>query len=250
MLQDFLEKNQHLNVTNALPICEGKITRVRHMKNTIKESILDFFIVCDELLPLVTKMKIHEKDEIVIKRYKEKVVKTDHKMLSLELNINIHKEKQHDKVEVFNVRNKHCQNIFHDFTSKEGRFTKCFEAYDETIDVQFNKWTHTLDKSIHACFKKIRVNQKTKRSKIDTLMDEKSLILKQKIVTEENKRKVEEIEQNIIKEISEKEFEKLKTVIGEFENEPNSNMWRELRKAYPKINKPLPTGVKDIKGSY
>ena len=160
MLQDFLEKNQHLNVTNALPICEGKITRVRHMKNTIQESILDFFIVCDELLPLVTKMKIHEKDEIVIKRYKEKVVKTDHKMLSLELNINIHKEKQHEKVEVFNVRNKYCQKIFHEFTSKEGRFTKRFEAYDKTIDVQFNKWKHTLDKSIHACFKKIRVNKK------------------------------------------------------------------------------------------
>ena len=41
-------------------------------------------------------------------------------------------------------------------------------------------------------------------------------------------------------------FEKLKTVIGEFENEPNTNMWRELRKAYPKVNKTLPTGVKDI----
>ena len=81
-------------------------------------------------------------------------------------------------------------------------------------------------------------------------MDKKSLIFKQKIVTEENKREIEEIEQNITKEISEKEFEKLKTVIGEFENEPNSNMWRELRKAYPKVNKPLPTGVKDIKGSY
>ena len=45
MFQDFLEKNQHLNVTNALPICEGKITRVRHMKNTIQQSILDFFLL-------------------------------------------------------------------------------------------------------------------------------------------------------------------------------------------------------------
>ena len=191
-------------------------------------------------------MKIRENFDLAIKRYKEKVVKTDYKMLSLELNLNIHKEIKHDKVEVFNIRNKNCQKAFYDFTSKEGRFTKCFKAYEETVDVQFKTWKHIFDKSIHACFRKIRVKEKPKRSKIDSLMEEKSQILKQKVITEENKIKVEEIEQHITQEISEKVFEKLKTVIGEFENEPNTNMWRELRKAYPKINKILPTGVKDI----
>ena len=83
MFQDYLVKNPNLNVINATPKCEGKITRVRHMKNKTQESILDFFIVCDEILPLVTRMKIHENDDLAIKRYKEKVVRTDHKMLSL-----------------------------------------------------------------------------------------------------------------------------------------------------------------------
>ena len=193
MLQDFLQGNPHLNVTNALLICEGRITRVRHMKNNTQESILDFFIVCDEILPLVTKMKIHENYDLAIKRYKEKVVKSDHKMLSLELNLNIHKEKRHDKVEVFIIRNKNCQKAFYYFTSKEGRFTKCFKAYEETVDVQFKTWKHIFDKSIHACFRKIRVKEKPKRSKIDSLMEEKSQILKQKVITEENKIKVEEI---------------------------------------------------------
>ena len=50
-------------------------------------------------------------------------------------------------------------------------------------------------------------------------MEEKSLILKQKVVTEDNKMKVEEIEQHITQEISEKEFEQLKTVVAEFERE-------------------------------
>ena len=59
MFQEFLARNPNLNVINATPKCEGKITRVRHMKNKTQESILDFFIVCDEILPLVTKMKIH-----------------------------------------------------------------------------------------------------------------------------------------------------------------------------------------------
>ena len=63
MFQDFLHKNPNINVTNALPECEGIITRVRHMQNKTQESVLDFFLVCDELLPLVTKVKIHEKDD-------------------------------------------------------------------------------------------------------------------------------------------------------------------------------------------
>ena len=188
MLQDFLDRNQHLNVTNALPKCEGKITRVRHMKNKTQESILDFFIVCDELLPLVTKVKIHEKEELAIKRYKEKIVKTDHKMLSLELDLHIHKEKLHDKVEVFNIRNKICQKLFYEFTSKEGRFSKCFDTDEESIDLQFKRWKHKFDKSIHACFRKIRVKDKIYKTKIDTLLEEKNSILKQKIVTEENKK--------------------------------------------------------------
>ena len=79
-------------------------------------------------------------------------------------------------------------------------------------------------------------------------MEEKSQILQQKVVTEENKMKIEEIEQHIRKEIYEKEFQQLKTVVGESENALNTNMWRELKKAYPKVNKTLPTGVTDILG--
>ena len=36
--------------------------------------------------------------------------------------------------------------------------------------------------------------------------------------------------------------------MGEFESQPNTNMYRELRKAYPKQVKSLPTSVKVIKG--
>ena len=86
MFQDFLHKNPNINVTNTLPDCEGLIiTRVRHMQNKTQGPVLYFFLVCDELLPLVTKVKIHEKVNLCITRYKGNVVKTDHRMLSLEL---------------------------------------------------------------------------------------------------------------------------------------------------------------------
>ena len=248
LFQEFLQSNPNLNVTNAISKCEGKITRVRHMKNKTQESILDFFIVCDEILPLVTKMKIHEKDDLAIKRYKEKAVKSDHKMLSLELDLKIHNDTVHDKVEVFNIRNKTCQTSFFEFISKEGRFTKCFSSCEDEINVQFKRWKRKIDKAINACFRKIRVKEKVKLSTIDRLMEDKKLILKGKDMSEEKEERIDRIEALITNEIAELEFEKLRTVIGDIDNEPNLNMWREMRKAYPKVNKPLPTGVKDING--
>ena len=149
---------------------------------------------------------------------------------------------------MFDLRNTSCKKNFYEFTSNEGRFTNIMKSNDMSVDVQFKRWKHMFEKSINACFRKIRVKEKVKLSVIDTLMEEKKVILKQKVVSNENQRKVEEIEQIITKEISEKEFERIKTVIGEFEIEPNTNMWREMRKAYPKINKSLPAGVKDFKG--
>ena len=132
------------------------------MKNKTQESILDFFIVCDEILPLVTRMKIHENDELAIKRYKEKVVRTDHKILSLELNLKFTLKKKHEKVEVLNLRNKSCQKNFYEFTSKEERFTNIMKSNDVSVDVQFKRWKNMFEKSINACFRKIQVKEKVK----------------------------------------------------------------------------------------
>ena len=43
IFENFLQRNSHLSVVNELSLCEGKITRRTHIKNKIKESILDFF---------------------------------------------------------------------------------------------------------------------------------------------------------------------------------------------------------------
>ena len=53
------------------------------------------------MLPLVNKMTIDEQDEIALTRYAGGVVRTDHKMLKLEINLNIHKSEKHERTEVF-----------------------------------------------------------------------------------------------------------------------------------------------------
>ena len=97
----FLQKNSHLSVANALQMCKGGITRVRHTKNDTEESILDFFIVCNQILPLVTTMEIDTKGEITLARYKGRIVKTDHRMLKLEVDLEFHDIKRHERSETF-----------------------------------------------------------------------------------------------------------------------------------------------------
>ena len=70
---------------NALFISEGKFTREVHTKSGISRTILDFFVVCDKILPHIKYMKVDEKGEHALTRYKGKEMKTDYNMLIMEL---------------------------------------------------------------------------------------------------------------------------------------------------------------------
>ena len=249
LFENFLLKNPHLSVVNALPMCEGSITRVRHTKDHTEETILDFYVVCDQILPVVKSMKIDTKGEITLTRYKDKVVKSDHMMLKLELDLAFHEENKHERNEIFNVRNKTCQKVFCEFTSRENVFSDCFRS-QENVDIQFSRWQRKLSKALHSCFKKIRIkkDQRKKPSKIDDLMGQKKSILRKKTLSTEEENEIDSIEKEITDEIADQEFQKLENIIGNLEADTNSNIWKEMRKAYPKNSIPLPTGVKNVKG--
>ena len=101
---------------------------------------------------------------------------------------------------------------------------------------------------------KIRVKNDSvkKLSKIDLLMEEKKILLKKRGISVEEKVRVLEIDEEITQECEDKEYDKLVKTLGELESETgqtnNTNIWRQLRKSYPKKSKPIPTGIKNIKG--
>ena len=95
--ETFLNQNKHLSVVNALPLCSGVITRRRYTKNGVQESILDFFVVCDKMLPLVNNMTIDADGYNSLTKYKDTVVKSDHMKMEMEANLIFHKEEQHER---------------------------------------------------------------------------------------------------------------------------------------------------------
>ena len=128
-------------------------------------------------------------------------------------------------------------------------FTRCFANNYEGIKVQFNRWQHLFTKSLFSCFRKVRITAEKQRplSNIDSLMNEKKKIMKDKHLSEVQQERVEEIDSEISDACSEKELEKLKEAIRELEvggGTNNTFVWKHMRKAFPKKSKPLPTGIK------
>ena len=127
----FLSRNPHLRCVNALQLCEGLITRIRKTKNGCEKSVLDFFIVCNKILPFVKKMIIDEPRAHVLTNFnpvktKGRAIETDHTTEILELELSYQKRRKERK-EVFNFKNQECQAVFHELTSLTSDLTGCFK---------------------------------------------------------------------------------------------------------------------------
>ena len=186
-------------------------------------------------------------------RYKDRVVKSDHMRVEMKANLVFHKENSQQRYTVFNLKNKQCQEKFFSYTSKTDMFTQCFKSSDQGIVKIFDKWQSKFQKALYACFRKVRVtDSESKPSKIDDLINEKKKILKQKYISDLEEEKIDTIDELISKECSDIEYEKLTKVLGELETESgdthSNNVWKEFRKAYPKKQRLVPTGVKNING--
>ena len=67
-------------------------------------------------------------------------------------------------------------------------------------------------------------------------------------ISSDEDNKLENIETEITKEIADRELEKLIKVTGDLDDEPNLNIWKEMRKSFPKKCNLIPTGVMNMEG--
>ena len=112
-----LIERQDLVIINGTDKCFGLITRMRKKGNTVEKSILDYFIVCRALFQMVTMMVIDEDRDYILTKYskcngKTKLIVSDHNPLKLEVNISWSMKIVQERNEIYNVRNKECQDIF------------------------------------------------------------------------------------------------------------------------------------------
>ena len=180
--QTFLEEHENLTVVNSLEICEGLITRARNKNGKLEESIIDFFVVCNKVLPYVKKMVIDVKKEFILTNYERmkldgKVIDTDHYTQYIELDFEIETPKP-EKVQIYDFKKKTSQKKFKEITSKTTKFSKCFDNL-LPLPIQIQNWRYHLSSSCKEAFNKIRIKKKKKitvNKEISTLIKKRNEI--------------------------------------------------------------------------
>ena len=257
LFEEFLARHTHLSIVNALPQCEGLITRKRIKNGDIEESILDFFVVCSKVLPYITRMVIDESKKFVLTNYRNvtktgKAVDTDHFTEYLDLDIKVEPEKP-ERVEIFNFRDEESKTKFRKSTSETEDFTKCFQSETPLLN-QIEHWQQVLQMYVSQSFEKIRIrkkNFKPIKNPLKMLIDERNLLSKS-FNNIDVKLKLEEVTKRIGELEAEENRNKIMKNFKEFsENPENINVqqvWKIIKKLWPKGGTSLPVAKKNFKG--
>ena len=152
-----------LVLLNASELCRGAITRCRVTITSTEIAILDYMLVCQELYQYLLSMFIDEGRNYTLTKYSttkgiKKKVESDHNPLYAKFDISYSKLKNSKKRrEIFNLKNKECQELFFQDTNQGERLQKCFQS-DQNFENQSRKFMKTVDDALHKSFKKIRIN--------------------------------------------------------------------------------------------
>ena len=257
LFQLFLERHPHLTVVNTMQVCEGLITRSRLRSGKLETSVLDFFVICDRILPFVTRMVIDEGKKHVLTNFEQvrkggEAIDTDHYTQFMDLELDIESEKP-ERVEIYNFKKEEGQKRFKQLTSETSAFSDCFRNEDPLCD-QVENWHKILKSVCNESFSKIRIKNKNfipmKKEILNLITERNNLIgqsdnpiRKQKIDAINHKISTMEAEEN-----RNKLLENFKYFSDNPENINLSKMWKLLKKISPKVGRSLPTAKKNHRG--
>lgn len=147
----------------------------------LEESILDYFVVCDKILPFVTEMIIDEDQENPLTDYctrnkSKRAIDSDHFTLRLDLSLKFYKQRT-ERVEQFNFRNKDCLEQLRIMTTNTSNLSEQF-LNNLPLQTQVKKWDKNLNSIFHQTFRKIRVSTPKRQSQLSELIETRNNLKK------------------------------------------------------------------------
>ena len=243
---------QHLIVVNATEKCQGVITRYKKTINGEEKSVIDYFIVCQELFQNVVKMNIDEERQYTLSRFykyksKSSVVKSDHNLMTLTLSFKWSRKQKLDRKEIYNLRNPENQKIFYENTINNQRFYEALSGHD--IITGGKKWIKEVQHIISKSFKKVRIspgNPKLNPKLNELFQKREKLQLEITILGDQEqsllKEKLKELNDEIADIEAEDNYkivhENVKHLVDDTENLNAIKMWKLRKKICPKKVEP------------
>ena len=164
------ERN-NLVICNAADLCQGVITRQRVTVSGTERSVLDYFILCQEMFTFLSSMKIDEVRAHVLAKYSKKkgkvvVTESDHNPIICQFNQLWSDQSVKDKqrYEIFQFNDTEGMSKFTELTSAS-TLSDCIQETD--VKQSGKKWLKNFNNILHRSFKKIRVtNRKMKNDDV------------------------------------------------------------------------------------
>ena len=245
LLKEFLMRNPDLIILNSESLCEGLITRSRVANGKTENSIIDFVIVCDKVLPFVDRLLIDEKKIYALSNYsrKGKIVHSDHNSLVTKVNLKFDHQKPIRKT-IFNYREENGMYLFKKKTSHSKQFLNIFNNKKLSFKNKTRKWIKALKGTIYSCFKKVRITSQKVTPLCPNFKDREQAILNN---DKQSQNKAEEL---LGEEEARNNVAKINMNITEMKKSKNkqSAIWKIKNKILPKIKPPLPVAKRNLAG--
>ena len=185
LLLDLINRKS-LVVVNASDKCYGVITRMKVKGKITEKSVIDYFIVCQNLYNLVISMLVDEDRKHILTRFYKrngvvKIVESDHNVLILNISCQWDVKVVKERIEIFNLRNKKCQEKFFLKTNDTNILSNSLEG--RNVITGGKNWIKSLKTFIHQSFKKIRLTGRKENIKVQNLLtDRKTKVTKAQLI--------------------------------------------------------------------
>ena len=237
---------QKLIVGNGLMKCKGIITRKRVTTFRTEESAISFVLFSEDLVDLVEAIKIDEKREHVLTRMSKtkggiKTVESDHNIIETQFKLPWSKKRKPNLENIFNIKNKLCQQKFKHATSTNTYLSEVFDNIKD-LDKATETFMKRLNKVIHKCFRKVGQKKKNENIKHEHMYNRWKL-LRTKDDTQ-SKHEVKEIEA----ELAETYFKKISDATSDINCDEggmsSGKLWNLKKQLFPRSRDP-PTAMLD-----
>ena len=130
---------------NSLPLTKGIITRRRKYLDKTVESTIDFYVVCESVLPLIKSMEIIDHTNHNLTKYSinSKAVSSDHAPLVMDIELKA-RPIIREKIEIPNFYDNTAQLKLKESTSDTIQFTECFKNMQPSLE-QSQNWLSTVE---------------------------------------------------------------------------------------------------------
>ena len=255
LFEQFLSRHPHLSVVNSLDLCEGLITRSRLRDGKLEESVLDFFVVCNLILPHITRMVIDEQKKYVLTNYGQvqrggKATNSDHatEYIDIDLKVIVEKPKRN---EIWNFKSKEGQEKFKTLTSETNDLSNCFKN-NLPVQKQIENWWTVFQSNVSNAFQKIRITKKRRVKapppKLSKLIDTRNELLNYSNCEQELEmlnQNISNMEAQINRDLIVNNFQKYG---DDPENVNLQQVWKTMGKIWPKVGATLPIAKQDHLG--